>query len=253
MNYVMILFEFSVLKSSSYTFPLVNDVVRLEQLTILNLKGLSRSIFTTKMYHTLQQVDAVAGVFPEMLHSVIIINAPGFFSFFWSVISRLLNAKTNELIEIYSSPEKGEKRLLELIDESDLPRDYGGKAPSTTEIILREGRVNRVPSRQIVELVHARKQPQQFEFALESVEKIEISIYTRSKAPIDFTLLNGKGEVVHKRHLQASDGDRLPACFAFEHVVDGPGKFVMQSTLGDPHGGGKHYFLVIGEVFQTGV
>ena len=73
-----------------------------------------------------------------MLHSLIIVNAPGFFSFFWSIIRNLLDAKTQALIEIYSSPEKGQQRLLQLIDESELPRDYGGKAPSTAEIILQE-------------------------------------------------------------------------------------------------------------------
>ena len=56
------------------------------------------------------------------------------------MLKKLVDAKTAALIEIYSSPDKGRARLLELIDESELPSDYGGTAPETSQIILKEGR-----------------------------------------------------------------------------------------------------------------
>lgn len=224
---------------------------RLEQLTILNLKGLSRSQLSTNMFQSLQQVDAVAAVFPEMLHCLVIINAPSFFTNLWHVvIKHFVDAKTRELVDIYSSAEKGKAKLLELIDEKELPRDYGGLALSTDQIILREGRTDHVPLRQIVKLVHARRKPQEFDIALESRERVEITIYTRSTAPVDFVLLNGQAEVVHRRHWQAKQGSPLPACFGFEHTVNGPGEFTLQSSLSNSHASGSHHFLVIGEVFR---
>jgi len=240
--------------------------LRLEQITILNLKGLSRSLFTSKMYHTLQQVNSAADVFPGMLHSVIIVNAPGFFSFFWSAISRLLDAKTQSLIEIYSSPEKGRERLLELIDEKELPRDYGGEGPSTAEIILREGRDTErgVPHRQIVELLSLGGKDHSFELTLHDDEQVEFAIYTRSTAPYDFTLnqiegkennSNGGGDddddgALHKQNIHATG--KLPARFDFgTNAFKGPGKFAMTTHAKDRHSSGKQYFLLIGEVFRV--
>lgn len=202
------------------------------------------------MYHTLQQVNSIAGIFPEMLHSVVIVNAPGFFSFFWSIISRLLDDKLKALIEIYSSSDKGRQRLLELVDENELPRDYGGKAPSTSEIILRQGRTEHVPHRQIVELLHLGGKEHRYEFALEANERVELALYTRSTTPYDFAL-SRQGVVVHKQEVHSDGG--LPARFDFESndAVHGPGKFTMESHCADRRTSGTHYFLLIGEVFRA--
>lgn len=221
---------------------------RLEQITILNLKGLSRSIFTPKVYNAIQQVDSAAAVFPEMLHSLVIVNAPGFFSFIWSIISRFIDPKTKSLIEIYSSSEKGKARLLELIDERQLPRDYGGRAPATSEIILREGRTGGLPNRQIVELLHVGRE-ERFDFVLGAHERVELSIYTRCKSKYDFLLMNVHGRLLQKETINSLPPPSVPSCFEFRGSVDGPGKFALIARA--QHQSGRHHFLVIGEVFPV--
>jgi hypothetical protein len=220
----------------------------LEQITILNLNGLSRSIFTPKVYNAIQQVDSAAAVFPEMLHSLIIVNAPGFFTFVWSIISRFIDPKTKNLVEIYSSFEKGRERLLELIDERELPRDYGGKAPSTSDIILREGRTGSVPNRQIVELLHVGRE-QRFDFVLGANERVKPFIYTRCKAKYDFLLMNAHGKLLQKETINSLPAQEVPSCFEFRGSVNGPGKFTLIARA--QHQAGKHHFLVIGEVFPV--
>ena len=214
------------------------------------------------MFHALQQVDSAAAVFPEMLHSLIIVNAPGFFSFFWSMIRGLVDAKTASLIEIYSSPEKGKQRLLELINERELPRDYGGQAPSTAEIILREGRKEgSVPHRQIVQLLHVGSNEKRFSFGLEAHERAEFCIYTRSTAKYNFSLLEGpEGRVVHKQEINVQPPAKVPMRHDFGNndsssssplSLVGPKQFTMVVHPTNRNVVGKHYFLAIGEVFQV--
>ena len=231
------------------------------------------------MYHALQQVDSTAAIFPEMLHSLIIVNAPGFFSFFWSIISRLLDAKTKSIIEIYSSPEKGRQRLLQLIDEKELPCDYGGQAPATSDIILREGRAAdnaRVPHRQVVQLLHlggsSSHKDSAVTFVLESDEQVEWSIYTRCTGKAQFTLTASSSSrntndtttppLLHQKEIHHTTADaaadRHAACFDLGKTVTGPGTFTLAATMvkdgassSSSTSSGKPHFLVIGEVFRV--
>lgn len=63
--------------------------------------------------------------FPERLGRLIVINAPWVFPFFWKIVSPFIDAKTKAKIEIvYGNPTQD---LLKTIDESVLPKEYGGK------------------------------------------------------------------------------------------------------------------------------
>ena len=182
------------------------------------------------------------------------------------------------MIEIYSSPAKGRERLLQLIHEDELPRDYGGKAPSTAEIILREGRsptsgdahddpatTTTIPHRQIVKLLHVGKE-QAFAFSLEANERVELCIYTRSTAKYEFVLLeqqqqhqkeqggDEKTRVVHKQEINKEPPEKVPKCHEFgdSSALVGPREFTLKVHAADrQHASGKHYFLVIGEVFRV--
>lgn len=217
----------------------------------MNLKGLSRSQLAPATYRILQQVDAVAAIFPEMLHSLVIINAPGFFKFAWNVISGFVDAKTRNMIEIYSSQESGKNRLLELIDCDELPSDYGGGALPTSEIILRQGRTEQIPLRQIVERLHARKTPQEFLFELKPEERLELKIHTRSPAPANFVLHKDTGSIVHELNLPSVPSRQHPTGFDFGLSVMGPGEYTLKYNLGTQSPRGNHHFLMIGEIFRS--
>ena len=69
---------------------------------------------------------------------MLIVNAPSFFAATWRLIKGWLDPRTASKIEVISSRSFMEKRLLEFIDADQLPSDYGGIAPSTTETINEE-------------------------------------------------------------------------------------------------------------------
>jgi CRAL/TRIO domain len=223
-------------------------VFRLEQITVMNLEGLSVSLFTPKIYAVLKHVDDVASTFPEMLHTLIVLNAPGFFTFVYNAMKRFLDAKTAQLIEIYSSPSRGRERLLELIDDHQLPMDYGGRAPSTSELILREGhrRGGPVPRYQVVELVKVRrKRPAELTFALKADERVELSVYTRSKFDAELSLSANPGtKRMATKTIHPEEG--RPHCFQFGEFA-GPGEFKLHTTVAADS---MQYFLVFGQVFE---
>lgn len=182
------------------------------------------------------------------MYRLIIINAPRFFTYVWNSFKVLLDPNTTKRIELYSSPEKGLERLRELIDDSQLPCDYGGQAMSTSEAILREGRTGPVPLKQIVELLKIARRQGKFEFVLQHDEEISFAIYTRSKSCTDFCLLNERDEVVEQITIEPADD--VPYCVQFVESMHGPGQF----TVVGRHAEGftsTEYFLVVGEVFRA--
>ena len=64
-----------------------------------------------------------------------IINAPLFFSASWRLIKGWLDPRTASKIDVISNKDTARKKLLELIDEDQLPVDYGGTGPDTKETL----------------------------------------------------------------------------------------------------------------------
>ena len=64
-----------------------------------------------------------------------IINAPMFFAATWRLIKGWLDPRTTAKIQVFSNKKEAQKKLLELIDEDQLPSDYGGKGPDTKETL----------------------------------------------------------------------------------------------------------------------
>ena len=69
------------------------------------------------------------------MNRCVIINAPTFFSFAWTVVQNFLEKRTQRKISIYSNKAKGRSKLLELIDVDQLLSDYGGEAGSFQQIL----------------------------------------------------------------------------------------------------------------------
>lgn len=185
----------------------------------------------------------------QMMYKLIILNAPRFFCYMWNSFKYLLDSNTTKRIEIYVSFEKGIERLKELIDESELPSDYGGLAMSTSDAILREGRKGPIPRKQIVELMKITKRREvEFDFELASDETISLAIYTRSKSRTEFFLLNEQGEAVKRIDVeQAGEG---PYCVQFVEAIRGPGQFSVVGRHAEGSTSTEH-FLVVGEVFPA--
>ena len=73
-----------------------------ENITVYDLKGVSRSQVTADTFEMIRVGNQVMSSFPETLHCLLIINAPGWFGFVWSVVKKLIDPRTASKIEVVS-------------------------------------------------------------------------------------------------------------------------------------------------------
>lgn len=64
--------------------------------------------------------------YPETLGKMLIINAPGFFTMVWKMISVMLDERTVRKIEILGGPSSWRARLDDVVGKDRLPTQYGG-------------------------------------------------------------------------------------------------------------------------------
>jgi len=64
--------------------------------------------------------------YPERMGRMLVINVPRAFPMAWNFVKSLIDRNTQDKIEILSSPLHVRTRLLELIDEENLPKYMGG-------------------------------------------------------------------------------------------------------------------------------
>lgn len=77
--------------------------VRTENIAVYDLKGASRSQVTSETFDLIKVGNKVMSSFPETLHCLLIINAPGWFGMVWSIIKKLIDARTASKIEVVRS------------------------------------------------------------------------------------------------------------------------------------------------------
>jgi len=170
------------------------NVVRAEGVNVLDLAHLSTSALTSETFDVIKIASKISDFFPETLHCMIILNAPSFFSMTWGVIKKLMDPRTAARIQVFSSPKKGLARLRELVDESEIPADYGGNGPSVQKVLLREASKsstlgNRL-QKQESELLHIKRRNGKVHhtFQLAANQSMEVRIYTRSVSSAKFTV-----------------------------------------------------------------
>lgn len=99
-----------------------------KQVHILDLKGIS----LTKHRKALDFVKASSKMdqvyYPERLYRLFIINAPTSFTTIWALIKGLLDPETKKKIVILGADYQS--TLLQIIDPSQLPVEYGGTGPN---------------------------------------------------------------------------------------------------------------------------
>lgn len=121
---------------------------RFDCICILDLEGLTMSQLSKRTLAIVKDQSAIDSLcFPETMNKMYIVNGPSFFSATWKLIKSWIDARTASKVEVISSRKTWEAKLREIIDEDQLPSDYGGKAPDTVTSIEKEnysGKVKKV-------------------------------------------------------------------------------------------------------------
>jgi len=212
-------------------------MVRCEEFYIVDLMHLTSSQVSKTAIDALKNMFVPAACFPEILNKLIVLNAPGFFSFVWRIVKVFLHPRTARKVEIFSDTEKGKRRLKELIDSENIPSDYGGQAPSLDEIVREqycgEGR------RQVHQLLSTgRNKKAELNFTLNAKEHASITVYTRSSTGAHFTIVSGSKSVAQST--VENKGGNGPYSKEIASKLEGPGTFSVAAQS-------KHtdHFLVI--------
>lgn len=98
---------------------------------IIDAAGWHISLFDSYAFRFLKRTAMTDGAhYPDLLHQMIIVNAPPMLAYAWRVIRTWVDAETRDKIEILSesSPEHTRKVLLSRFDPTTLPAQYGGTA-----------------------------------------------------------------------------------------------------------------------------
>jgi hypothetical protein len=112
---------------------------RFECICIMDLNNLTMGQLSQKTLSIIKDQAAIDSLcFPETLCKMYIVNGPRFFSATWKLIKGWLDPRTASKVEVISSREKWEEKLRDIVNVEELPSDYGGTAPSSTETIQQE-------------------------------------------------------------------------------------------------------------------
>ncbi|KAG7369968.1 CRAL/TRIO domain containing protein [Nitzschia inconspicua] len=247
------------------------DFVRVEGINVIELDGLSSSALSSETMEVIKMASKISDFFPETLHCMLVLNAPGFFAMAWGLIKKFIDPRTAARIQLFANKDKGMKALEKLIDKSQLPLDYDGGNISLSEAFLKE---SHDPSliRQEIELVHCKRKGQSHArtWTLERIESMQITVYTRSVSTGHVSiqvngqdtqsfdakcLVKGEGDPASHEEFDEDAGTPLPSQ-NFAQTVVGPGKITVEISDRDDaekrHSGkSKGYFLVVGDVKQV--
>ena len=125
---------------------------------------------------------------------MVILNAPAYFAAMWGIVKQMIDPRTAKRIQVFSSFAKGQNRLLELIDASQIPLNYGGKGPdlaTVAEEVSHKGGDDGTAriKRMIVEpIVLKRKGTKEYCIHLDGGEVGHIKVFTRSATAATISL-----------------------------------------------------------------
>eukprot|EP00344_Euplotes_crassus_P004294 CAMPEP_0196998340 /NCGR_PEP_ID=MMETSP1380-20130617/3755_1 /TAXON_ID=5936 /ORGANISM="Euplotes crassus, Strain CT5" /LENGTH=277 /DNA_ID=CAMNT_0042414881 /DNA_START=1 /DNA_END=834 /DNA_ORIENTATION=- len=94
-------------------------------LSVIDVKGISMGMFKQKSRDTLNiPVGITQNYYPEIMHKMIIINAPLVFKAIWAVVKTFLAKETLAKIQIIGT--KYQDKLFECVDPDNVPAAIGG-------------------------------------------------------------------------------------------------------------------------------
>ncbi len=111
-----------------YRFPCCSKMMGKiidQSFTILDLEGIGVSNLFGRTKKFLQIATSIGqDYYPENMGVMFLINTSGFFTFLWAIVKKFLDPKTVSKIKIEGKNYKD--KLLELVDEENLPTIVGG-------------------------------------------------------------------------------------------------------------------------------
>ena len=229
--------------------------VRTENMTIYDLSGVSRSQVNSDTLEMVKVGAKVMTSFPETLHCLLIINAPSWFGLVWSVVRKLIDARTASKIEVFTNSKKGMARMRDLIDNSQIPSDYDGTGPSlahaasgvsaaagSTGTSRPQDRLHKVVV--LNKVMHVpKKQEKSKTFDLKDGETMTVTIYTRCKNGANATITReGSDSPILEKDV-AGEEEHKPYSVVLGDVK-GPGNFVVRLKAS----GGPGNFLILGNM-----
>ncbi len=124
---------------------------RYECMCILDLNGLTATKIGKRELNLTKVQAAIDSLcFPETLNRMVIVNAPGYFTFTWKIIKGWIDQRTSAKVEVIgTNKEKLLKKLSALIDPTKLPSDYGGSGISINDFLNNDMRRMAESRRQI--------------------------------------------------------------------------------------------------------
>lgn len=243
------------------------DFVRMEGINIVDLKGLSSSALSSETMDVIKISSKVADFFPETLHCMFILNAPGFFSFSWGLIKKFIDPRTAARIQVFSNEAKGIEALKGLIDLKEIPSDYGGGNVSIHDAFAQQA-ADPALLRQNVELIYVKRgktTESKDVWNLQKGESMTVSVYTRSVSGAKIVpKLNGKDVSPSTQPAKVqcewtADEEGVakprPHCVQLA-TIQGPGMVTMEvqdlDNADRAHNGmSRGYFLVVGDVTKS--
>jgi len=247
---------------------------RFQRVLIFDLDGVSSSVLTNRRVLALLKhqstVDSLC--FPEVTKTMIVINAPSFYTATWNLAKGWIDPRTQAKIEIYSSKSYWSKRSLELIDVDKLPSNYGGTGPSIESAILSAKSKEKPISRRVTELMNV-KAYANYVIKLYEDESLDILVFTNSIVGAEFyvTPVGDKTRIIGKSLVKAVsaidpsssildsevDESDLKASVVLDrkeiaHNIIGPGEWMIHANSGKSRlSFSKEYFLVVMNIIKT--
>jgi hypothetical protein len=193
------------------------DFCRCETINVMDLQGLGSSQVTSEALSVMKMVAKIGDFFPETLHCMLILNAPSWFAVTWRLIRSFIDPRTASKIEVYAYQSSGQKRLLELIDSTEIPREFGGTGPAWDDLIRQQ---EDSQARRKAVLVYLKKRQRQRLDALLTVqphETLTVEIHTRSLSGVSVTVQVGRNRQSLVSDFQAQRAEHINEVFSPEN------------------------------------
>lgn len=239
--------------------------LRFESVSVLDLGHLHMSSLGSRTLDVVKRqafIDSLC--FPETMNRMIIVNAPKFFSVTWALIKGWIDARTVAKIDLFTSVKAAQGCLREIIEEDQLPRDYGGTGEDTEVTMEKNGMVTGGVCRMLTEIMYVRSY-QTVTWDIAQNEELDIHVYTRAINGAVFSVTEAPSKsslaedstVVHKGGEDGGDPlDKtlMPTCVHLTGEgagrIRGPKKVRVK---GQTKGGvfGTECFLVVGSIFKV--
>lgn len=223
---------------------------RCEVVSVIDLEGIAASNFNARTLEVLKAAVKVNICFPELLNSMVLLNAPSYFSFFWGVIKGLLDARTASKISLFSNKKKGKDWLLNHVDESQLLADYGGSGPTFDEVIQMQGKGGGTKLAKLLSI--PKRSQREVQFELTKDESVNIQVYTQSTSGAHVSLYRAN-ELVKESEVKKATDQRTASTSAYCTEIDcigGPGKFRMVVKSNEKESKQPDHFLAVGLINQ---